>query len=287
MKKLKLTFIALFVGLFAHAQLNIPAPSPAGSVYTKVGLTDVTIDYSRPKVKGRKIFGSGDGYLQQYGEIWRTGANAGTILTLSTDAKIGGQDVKAGKYMILTIPGATEWTFILYGDLSIGGNVAAFKKENEVMRTTVKATTLTSPVEALTFKISDLSEDNTTANIHFAWSTASFKVPIVVSFEEQIMADIAAKTQVNPANYMAAANFYFTYDKDLNQALEWVNKYLAVGTNGQQFWNVHLKAQILAKMGKKKEAIDTAQKSLKMAQDSPNGDFGYIKRNQDLIAELK
>lgn len=291
MKNLKLTLLALFMGFITHAQLTIPQASPAGSVYSKVGLTDITIDYFRPKVKGRKIFGTGDEYLEQYGEIWRTGANFGSRLKISTNVKIAGKDVAANEYLILTIPGADEWTFILYNDPSIGGNVSAYKEENVVLKTTVKPTKLSIPVETLTFSIADISEDNTSANIEFAWSDVSFKVPIKVSFEDQVMEEIAAKTKVNPGNYVQAANFYYTYDKDLNKALEWINLYLAEGNNTQQFWNVHLKAQILAKLGKKKEALETAQKSLDTAKEAakgnPGGDFGYVKRNETLIASLK
>ncbi len=279
--------LCVLVSFGATAQINTPAPSPAGSVSSTVGLTDITIDYSRPKKKGRMIFGSGDQYLEQYGNIWRTGANSGSKLTLSTDVKIGGQDVKAGEYLIFTKPGADEWRFMLYSDLSIGGNTASYDVSNEVINVAVKPMKLNNAVETLTFNISDISEDNTSANIHFAWDNASFKVPVTVDFDAIVMADIAAKTQVNPQNYIAAANYYFTTGKDLNKALEWMNKYLAIGNNAQQFWNVHTKARILAKMGKKKEAMAAANDSLAKAKASEGGDFGYIKRNEDLLATLK
>ncbi len=284
----KLTLMAIFFAIgIANAQIETPAPSPAGSVYSKVGLTDVTIDYFRPKVKGRKIFGEGDEFLQPYGALWRTGANSGSKLTLSTDAKIAGVDVAAGEYLILSTPGKDEWTFILYSDPSIGGNMNAYKEENAVVKTTVKRKTLSEPVEALTFQISDLSEDNTSANIHFAWADASFKVPIEVSFVDQVLGQIEKATKVDPRVYVQAANFYLTQGKDLDQALAWMDMYLAEGNNSKQFWNVHTKARILAALGKKKEAIATAKESMKMAEDSPNGDYGYIKRNKDLIKSLK
>src|SRR5690606_34817075 len=126
MKKTLLTMLAACLYMTVEAQITIPAASPAGSVYSKVGLTDSTIDYSRPKVKGRKIFGEGSDFLQPYGQLWRAGANAGTFLTLSTDANIGGTDVKAGKYLIFATPGKTEWTVTLYSDLSLGGNVGGY-----------------------------------------------------------------------------------------------------------------------------------------------------------------
>ena len=110
-KVLLLTMLATFyVG--ANAQITTPASSPAGSTYSKVGLTDITIEYSRPKVKERKIFGEGDDFLVPFGKLWRTGANAGSIITTSTDIKVEGQDLPAGEYVLLTIPGKEEWTVL-------------------------------------------------------------------------------------------------------------------------------------------------------------------------------
>ncbi|MEM1408790.1 MAG: DUF2911 domain-containing protein [Bacteroidota bacterium] len=271
----------------ANAQITIPQPSPAGSVYSKVGLTDVTIDYFRPKVKGRKIFGKGSDYLQPYGVLWRAGANSGSKLTLSTDVEIAGTSVKAGEYLIFATPGKDAFEFKLYSDLTLGGNVGEYDEAKEVLSTSAKVTKLASAVETLTYAITDISEDNTSAHIELSWADVSVKVPIKVSFDETIMADIAAKTKVNPGNYLAAASYYYSTNKDLDKALEWINMYLAVGENSKQFWNLYIKAQILAKMGNKEEAIATANQSKELAANFANGDFGYIKRNEDLIASLK
>lgn len=278
--------LCVLVTFSATAQINTPQPSPAGSVSSTVGLTEITIDYFRPGVKGREIFGNGDQYLEQFGKIWRTGANAGTIIEFSTDVKFGGQDVKAGKYQIVSIPGADEWTVMLHTEM-IGGNMGNYKEENVAAKATVKTMTSSNSVERMTFQISDISEDNTSANIHFAWDKLSFKVPVSVDFHESVMKDIAAKTQVNPQNYTAAANYYLAAGENLEQALEWMNAYLAIGQNSGQFWHVHTKARILAAMGSKKEAIATAKDSMEKAKNFPQGDFGYIKRNEDLIDSLK
>lgn len=281
-----LVALCVLVTFGATAQINTPQPSPAGSVSSTVGLTEISIDYFRPGKKGRDIFGSGDNYLQQYGEVWRTGANAGTIITFSTDVKIGDQDVAAGKYQIVSIPGADEWQVMFHKEM-IGGNMGNYKAENDAAKVTVKTMKLDNTVERMTFQISDISADNTTANIHFAWDNMSFKVPVSVNFHEAVMKDIASKTQVNPQNYVAAANYYLNAGENLEQALDWMNKYLSMGENSGQFWHVHTKAQILAKMGKKKEAIETAKDSMEKAKNFAQGDFGYIKRNEDLIASLK
>ncbi|MDH5365526.1 MAG: DUF2911 domain-containing protein, partial [Cyclobacteriaceae bacterium] len=192
----------------------------------------------------------------------------------------------AGEYLIFTIPGKDEWSFMLYSDLSLGGSVAKYDKAKEVLSTTVKPTMLAQATETLTYNISDISEDNTTANIELTWADVSIKVPMKVDYDAIVMAQIEKNTKVNIGNYSAAANYYFNTGKDLEQALEWMNLYLAEGKNSDQFWNLHTKAKILAKMGKKKEAKAAAEESLAKAKASANGDFGYIKRNEDLLKSL-
>ncbi|MEQ9465884.1 MAG: DUF2911 domain-containing protein [Ekhidna sp.] len=278
--------LIILVAFGANAQINTPQPSPAGLVSSTVGLTDVSIEYFRPGKKGRKIFGSGDEYLEQFGEIWRTGANGGTMVNFSTDVKVAGQDVKAGEYQMVSKPGASQWEVMLISE-PIGGNESAYDESKVVAKATVTPSKTASAVERMTFQIADISADNTSANIVFSWDDVMWSLPIEVSFHEAVMKDIAAKTQVNPQNYVAAANYYLTAGENLEQALEWMNKYLSVGENSGQFWNVHVKAQILAKMGKKKEAIAAAQDSMEKAKNFPSGDFGYVKRNQDLIDSLK
>jgi len=115
--------LLLFVmSVAASAQVQTPQPSPAASVSTVVGLTDVKIDYSRPSLKGRKIFGEKD-VMYPHGTIWRTGANAGTKISFSDEVKVEGITVPKGEYLIFTWPGATEWTVSLYKDIALGGNI--------------------------------------------------------------------------------------------------------------------------------------------------------------------
>ena len=186
-KVLLLTMLATFY-FGANAQIETPAASPAGSTYSKVGLTDITIEYSRPKVKERKIFGEGDDFLVPFGKLWRTGANAGSIITTSTDIKVEGQDLPAGEYVLLTIPGKDEWTVIFYKDKSIGGDMSAHKEEDNQLKVTVKPAKLTEAVEDLTFNISDISADNTKAAIQLAWANTSVKIGVEVNFDEAVMA---------------------------------------------------------------------------------------------------
>ncbi len=278
--------LSLLIAFGATAQINTPQPSPAASVSSVVGLTDISIDYFRPGVKGRKIFGTGDEYLEQYDKVWRTGANAGTIINFSTDVKLGGQDVKAGEYQIVSKPGASSWD-VMFLTEKIGGNMGNYNEDIVAAKVTVTPMKTLSAVERMSFQIANISADNTKAEIQFSWADVMWSVPVEVNFHETVMKEIASKTQVNPQNYVAAASYYLTAGENLEQALEWMNKYLAVGQNAGQFWNVHTKAQILAKLGKKKEAIATAEDSMEKAKNWEGGDFGYIKRNQDLIDSLK
>lgn len=291
MYKTKLFKLSFAAALFAisfngTAQINTPAPSPAGSVSATVGLTEIEINYSRPQMKGRKIFGD-DGALVPNGELWRAGANAGTTIKFSSDVKIAGQDLAAGEYLLLATPGASEWEVVFYSDPSIGGNMSKYDDSNAAVKAKVKSSKLTETVGTLTFNISDISENSENANIQLAWENTAVNVPVQVSFDEAVMKAIAENTVVDPANYMTAARYYLSSGKDLTQALAWANTYLAIGDNSTQFWNVHVKAQILAKQGNKKEAIKVAKESMAAAKAFEAGDFGYIKRNEDLIASLK
>jgi hypothetical protein len=283
MKKL-FTILFLAVCLMAEAQIQTPAASSAGSVSSVVGLTDVKVSYSRPKMKSRKIFGSGDDFLVPFGTIWRTGANQGTVISFSDDVKVEGVDVKKGEYLLLTIPGATEWTIVLYSDVAMGGNTANYKQEKDAARFTVKPEKVTEKVETFTISIGDIADNNTSAKVQLAWENTSVKFTVVTDFDAKVVKDIEAKTKVAPGNYITAANYYFDNGKDLNKALEWITLGISTG-NQSAFWNIHTKAKIQQATGDYKGALATAQQSLDLAKKAES-DFGYIKLNEDLIKKL-
>lgn len=283
MKKM-LTLLLLVVFAAAEAQIQTPAASPAASVSTTVGLTDVKINYARPKMKGRKIFGEGGDFLVPYGQLWRTGANAGTVISFSDDVTVGGKSLKKGDYLLLTIPGANEWTVILYSDPSMGGNTAAYDQSKDAVRLTAKPAKLADRVETFTVNIADISDDNTKANIEVAWENTSVKFGITVDYDSKVMKSIEAGTRVNPGNYIAAANYYFENGKDLKKALEWITVGIETG-NQNAFWNIHTKAKIQHALGDYAGALATAQQSLDKAKAAPS-DFGYVKLNEDLMAKI-
>lgn len=278
-----LILVLVAVSLAAQAQVVMPAASPAASVSTVIGLTDVKVDYSRPKLKGRKIFGAGADFLHPYGEMWRTGANAGTVVTFSDDVKVAGSDVPKGKYLLLTIPNTPDWTVIFYKDVALGGNIGGYDQKNDQLRVTAKAEILAQKVEALTVNITDLSADNKSASIQLTWESTSIKVPITVDFDKKVMASIEANTKVSPGNLYNAANYYLDNGKDLKQALEWATT--AAAARPDAYWIWHTKAKIQKALGDKKGAMESATASRTVAEKEKDGT--YVKMNDELIKTLK
>ena len=285
MKKF-LVIVLAAASTMVQAQIQTPAASSAAVVSSVVGLTDVRIEYSRPKAKGRKIFGAGADFLTPFGSIWRTGANNGTRITFSDEVKVEGNLVPKGTYLLFTWPGATEWTVSLYKDLEIGGNTANYDNAKEQVRFKVKSEKLAEKVETFTMAITDIADDNTSAKIQISWENTSVKFTVAVDYDAKVMAAITAGTKVNPANLMASARYFYDTKKDLKQALAWVNEYFATGKYENEFWNMNFKAQVQKALGDKVGAIATAQKSLDIAKKAPS-DFGYVKLNEDLIKSLK
>lgn len=283
MKKfLFITALAL-VTLVAGAQVQTPAASPAGSVSTTVGLTDIKIDYFRPRAKGRKIFGPEATVLVPYDKIWRTGANSGTRISFSDDVKVEGISVPKGEYLIFTWPGATEWTVSLYKDVNLGGNTNGYDASKDAAKFKVKPAKLTEKVETLTLNIGDISDDSKSAKVQIAWENTSVKFTVSSDYDEKVMKSIQENTTVNPNNYFQAAVYYLETGKDLNKALEWVNK--AADGMGNPFWVTYQKAKIQKGLGDKAGAIASANASLAAAKQANNRDYQMM--NEDLIKSLK
>lgn len=148
-----------------------PRPSPAAKVQQRVGFTDITVDYSSPAVKKRKIWGE----LVPYDKMWRTGANASTKLTFSKDVEIGGKPVPAGTYSLLTIPGKKEWTLIINKNTEIGGNMEKHAADQDVVRVTAKPKAIPAR-ERLTFIFADVTDDS--ASLDLEWEKLRVGLPI-------------------------------------------------------------------------------------------------------------
>ena len=282
MKKNLLIVAMALMFMVTEAQIQTPAASPAGSVSSTIGLTEVKIEYFRPRLKGRKIFGEKD-VMYPHGTIWRTGANSGTKISFSDDVKVEGIDVPKGEYLIFTWPGANEWTVSLYKDLSLGGNTQAYDASKEAAKFKVKTKKLADKVETFTISIDDIAADNKSGKVTLAWENTAVPFTIAVDYDEKVMKSIEANTKVNPGNYFQAATYYLETGKDLKQALAWID--LAIQSNPNAFWMLHQKAKIQKALGDKQGAIETATASLNSAKKANNRDYQTM--NQELINSLK
>lgn len=265
---------------FAQAQIEMPQASPKAILKTKVGLSDVEVEYSRPGLKGRdkKIFGE----LAPYGKVWRTGANAATKITFSENVKVNGKDLAAGTYALLSIPDQDEWTVIFNTQLDMWGNYG-YNEEHDVLRVKVKPTVIPYPKE--TFTIDFSSYTNSGADLTISWDNTQVNVPIETEVDSKVMASIQREMQkdtIPPMTYFQAATYYQQNNKDLNQALQWIDTAI---NDREHFLFYNVKSKILADMKKYKEAIKAAEKSRDLAQKDNNPD--YVKINDDLIARYK
>jgi len=278
-----LAIVLIAASLVTQAQVQTPQPSTASTVTNVVGLTEVKIEYSRPKAKGRKIFGATADVLTPFGKLWRTAANTGSKITFSDDVKFGGMDVPKGTYLLLSIPGAAEWTVILYKDVAMGGNTEGYDQTKDQARVTVKSEKLTEKVETFTLEISDFAENGKSANLQIAWENTSVKVPVTVDFDARVMKSIESNTKVNPGNLYQAATYYYENGKDMKQALEWVTT--AANANANAYWVWLLKAKIQKALGDKKGAMESSVASKAVAEKEKNAE--YVKMNDELQKSLK
>jgi hypothetical protein len=280
------TAATLLAAPAAHAQIKTPAASPQSTITQRVGLTDVTIVYSRPSAKGRSIFGS-DNSLVPNGKRWRTGANATTSIKFSDDVTIEGKKIPAGEYGIYTVPRPGEWTVVLNKSLKQGADVDGFKDDQDVARFTIKPYKLPAKVETFTIAFTDLTP--ATANVDMMWENTGAKFKIMADVESKVMAQIDEKVikaaTPAPGDLAAAAVYYYDSNKDLKQALAWMEK--ANAAEPTKYWNLNTEAKIRLKMKDYKGAMTAAEASKKaaLAATPPNGD--YVKMDEELIAEAK
>ncbi|MGZ5134539.1 MAG: DUF2911 domain-containing protein [Flavitalea sp.] len=277
MKKL-LSVLAISAFMYsADAQnLRTPAPSPTQTIKQDFALSSVELSYSRPSVKQRKIFGD----LVPYGKVWRTGANQATTITFGEEVTFGDKKVPAGKYGLLTIPDAGEWTVILSKQLD-ATSPANYKQDQDVARVKVKAEEIPYRIESFMMIFDNVKPAS--MDLSMLWDKTLVTVPIKSDVETKVMAQIDNLMNKDNRPYFNAAMYYMENGKDLNKALSWFDK--AIEQNPKAFWIYHQKANALAKLGKKQDAITTANKSIELAKEAKNDD--YIALNQKLLTTLK
>jgi hypothetical protein len=258
----------LFIGLVfpAHAQIKIPQASPAATLEQTIGLTEITIEYSRPSMKGRDLFAE----LTPVGQVWRTGANLSTKITISADVELEGKRIPAGTYSFYSIPGEQEWTVIINKKISWG---TEYDESQDLERITVPTISTREPLEVFEFYLTPLSD--VSGILGFAWGNAKVQMNIKNYDQEKTLASIeeimSKPEEAKPGDFFAAANYYNTLNKDLKNALAWIDVYINNTENA--YWAYRVKAQIQSKLGDNVSAIKTAELAIKIATEQGNDDY--------------
>ncbi|NER18369.1 DUF2911 domain-containing protein [Spongiivirga citrea] len=276
--KLYALVLALFIGsLSVQAQLRTPALSPGSTVKQTVGLTDIEITYSRPAVKGRTIFGK-DGIVP-YGKFWRTGANAATKISFTSDLSFGEANLPKGDYTILTKPSSTSWEVFIYKYDST--NWSSYVEKDPIAILDISIQQLNAPIESLEYAIQNVTMDG--ADLEISWNRTSIQIPIQIDTKAQVLKNID-HAMAGPSifeNFNAA--LYLHENKiELPKALTYIQN--ATKSKNAQFFMVYREALILKDLGRKNEALTAAKRSLELSEKAKNDDF--IRFSKKLIAEL-
>ena len=261
-------------------KITTPQPSPKATVEQRVGLTDVSVEYSRPGVKGRAIFGD----LVPFGKTWRTGANSNTKVTFSSDVSIDGQTLNAGSYGLYTVPNENSWEVMFYSESDNSGVPRDWDDTKVIAKTSVEVYSMPMNVETFTITFDDVS--GTSAVIGILWEKTyvgiKFEVPTDKLVSDTIAAVMAASPEVG--DYYNAAIYYRQQDLDIKKANEWMEKAMSL-TEKPAFWQLRQQSLIYAKMGDTEKAIAVAEKSLEISKAA--GNEAYIKMNTQSLAEWK
>lgn len=271
----------LGVALMAFMSFNLsaqglPQPSPAASLTQRVGVTDITMEYSRPGVKGRTIWGE----LVPYNEIWRAGANRSTKIEFSTDVSINGKVVPAGKYSVYVIPTEKEWTFIISSYLD-GWGVGDYTEATDAVRVTVSPEK-SEMTESLLFSIDNITSKSATVSLSWEKLTAGFNIEIdTKKYALEVVEKTVAEADRSFRAYNDAAKWYME-NGDPAKAVEMGTKSVA---QTKKFWNLTVLSEAHMANGDKKSALKLAEEALEMSKAA---DYApYVKRNEKNIADWK
>ena len=268
--------LCLLLSFNIFSQIQTPAPSPATNVQQTIGLTDITLEYARPSVRNRVVFGN----LVPFNKIWRTGANENSIISFSTSIKIGDTDVPAGKYSVYTIPNENSWEFILYSDYNNWGLPSDWDENKVVVRQKFTPIKLENKIESFKFALDDLTNNSFTLGITWGYFylPVEIKLPttsIVMSSIEEVLKDPTSSDLYKAAVYLLQEN------RDLRMAKEWMNQSIAMMEN-PRFYQLRQQSLIYAALKDYKMAIKVAKSSLEKSILAGNAD--YEKMNQDSIS---
>ncbi len=279
MKKIILLSTIFCYG-FISAQIKTPQPSPTATIIQKVGVSDISVEYSRPGAKGREIFGD----LVPYGKMWRTGANKATKITFNEDCIFGGEKIKKGSYSLFTIPDMDVWSVLLNNDTELWG-VGDYDKKKQVCNIETKVINSKDFTESFTIEFGKFKSFSSTMSLKWA----NTQIDIVIeskSSKEKILKDYKELLNNGPSanDYYNGAKFVADNARDYEAALEWIN--IAIEKRKDAFWMMYHKARILSLIGNEEEAVYLAINTIKMASKKED-DYGYIKRCKKLISDIK
>ena len=269
--------VAMLLPLSAAAQdgPELPQPSPKAMVMQRVGLTDITVTYSSPAKRKRKVFGK----LVPYGKLWRTGANMATKIEFSGDVTFGGTKVPAGAYAVFSIPTRKGWTIILNKNTDQGGT-GSYDEKLDAARIKRKAKWVP-PRERMTFMFSDTT--NNTTKLQLEWDRLRVSIPIEVDTASQVEKNIERATSRTWLPDIRAANYILDNGGDVKTALAHADKSVAIKSTWYNNWN---RARILEKMGNKADAKAAVETALSLGDDGPGFKF-YQTQMQDALKRLK
>jgi Protein of unknown function (DUF2911) len=253
----------LLVAAHAHAQVDLPRPSPSAKVSQTIGLTDITVDYSCPAVKGRAIWGG----LVPYDQMWRTGANQATRITFSRDVVFGDKPVPAGTYALFTIPSKGAWTVILNKKPEQSGTGRDYKADQDLVRFQVHAKAAPHR-ERMAFLFSDFTDDK--GSLDLEWDKLRVSIPIKVGTKEQALANITKGLDGAWRSYANAARYIGETEKDYDTALKYIDQSLSLK---EDWFNLWIKATLVAAKGKTKDAIAIGEKAYQLGQKA---DFFFL-----------
>lgn len=269
---ISLSLIILTLSIYAQ-QIRTPRPSPDATVSQIVGVTEVSIDYSSPGVKGRKIWGG----LVPYDEVWRTGANEVTSITFSDAVKVNGNELIAGTYGIHTIPGELEWELIFSKDTEIDGG-SNYDSEKDALRIKVKPEEHHF-IERMTFMFTDVTDNS--VNVNLIWDKLKVSFKVETNTNEIFLSN--ARKELSWAPTFQAAQYCLTANINLKEALNWIEASCLIS---EVYWNTRVKAQIQNKLGMKDEAIATMEKAIDLGSKMESAPFDY-ENMKKMLAEWK
>ncbi len=277
MKKLLTVCSLLLSATLTQAQVKMPAPSPTQTIKQDFGLAAIEVKYSRPVTKGRKVYGD----LVPFGQVWRTGANAATLITFNDAVQIEGKRIDSGTYALYTIPNKGSWVIILNKGVKNWGS-DGYTADDDVARITVKAEELKNAVESFTIQFANVKPES--ADLQIMWENTLVSVPIKTEVKNSIKASLENALQSSDKKpYWQAMQFYNEWDNNPAKALQYAD--LAVQENPSAFYIWLYKARLEKATGNKAKAMESSKKSLELAKEAKNND--YIKMNEDLQKTLK